>query len=103
MSRMDLSLDAAKLVIGVKGLSGIVENWGLKLDEVIQRHKLIPLLGSVPSNDPQQLMRVPSVSFDLHENLTHRGLGWKIAFLRIIPTSLGTTKVATGSLRHHEG
>src|ERR1041385_2274830 len=72
MSRMELSLDAAKPVIGVKGLSGIVENWGMKLDKVIQRHKLIPLVGSVPSNDPQQLMRVPSVSFNFHENLSHR-------------------------------
>jgi hypothetical protein len=73
MSRMELSLDAAKPVIGVKGLSGIVENWGMKPDKFIQQHKLIQLLGSVSSNDPQQLMRVPSVSFNLHENLSHRG------------------------------
>src|ERR1041385_5080826 len=73
MSRMELSLDAAKPVIGVKGLSGIVENWGMKPDKFIQQHKLIQLLGSVSSNDPQQLMRVPSVSFNLHENLSYRG------------------------------
>src|ERR1041385_1254173 len=36
MSRMELYLDAAKPVISVKGLSGIAENWGMKLDEVIQ-------------------------------------------------------------------
>ena len=35
MSRMDFSLDAAKPVIGVEGLGGIAEYWGMKLYEVI--------------------------------------------------------------------
>ena len=50
---MEFSLDAAKPVIGVKGLGGIAEYWGMKLDEFIQRHKLIPLRDSVASNDLQ--------------------------------------------------
>ena len=53
MSCLKLSLDAAKPIIGVKGLGGMTEYWGMKLDEVIQRHKLILLRGSVPSNDLQ--------------------------------------------------
>ena len=35
MSCLKLSLDAAKPIIGVKGLGGIAEYWGIKLDEII--------------------------------------------------------------------
>src|SRR4051812_29194519 len=103
MSSMELSLDVAEPVIDIKGLSGVAENRGMKPDEVIQRHHLITLLGGVLSNDTQQLMRVPSVPFDLHLNPSHRGWRWKIAFHRFIPTTLGMTKLGTGSLRHPKG
>src|SRR3954467_2380015 len=103
MSCLEFSLDAAKPVIGVKGLSGVTENRGMKTDEVIQGHELIVLLSGVAGNDLQQMVRVSAVPLNLHQNLSHRGWGWKIAFLRIIPTTMGTTKLATGSLRHPEG
>src|SRR3954463_8431898 len=41
MAGLELPLDAAKPVIGVKGLGGVTKNWGMKPDEVIQRHQLI--------------------------------------------------------------
>src|SRR3954468_4313200 len=95
-------LDAAKPVIGVKGLSGVAEDWGTKMNEVIQSHHLITLLGGVTCDDLQQCMRVSAVPLDLHQNLGHGGRWWKIVFLLIIPTSMGTTKVSTSSLRHPE-
>src|SRR4051812_20419648 len=103
MACLELPLDAANPVIGIKGLGGVAENWGMKPDEVIQRHQLITLLGYVLSNHLHTLMRVPSIPLDLHENLGHRGWRWKVTFLRVIPMSMGTTKLATGSLRHPEG
>src|ERR1041385_2580717 len=103
MACLDLPFDAAKPVIGIKGLGGVAENRGMKPDEVIQRHQLVVLLSGVVGNDFQQLVRVSVVPLNLQQNLSHRGWGWKIAFLRIIPTTMGTTKLATGSLRHPEG
>src|SRR3954468_23853692 len=44
MSCLKFPLDAAKPVIGVKGLSGVAEDRGTKVNEVIQRHHLITLL-----------------------------------------------------------
>src|SRR4051812_34396629 len=35
MSCLELPLDATKPVIGVEGLGGVAENWGMKPDEVI--------------------------------------------------------------------
>src|ERR1044071_4803076 len=99
MACLELPLDAAKPVIGVKGLGGVAEDRGMKPDEVVQRHQLVALLSGVAGNDLQQMVRVSAVPVNLHQNLSHCGWGWKIAFLRIIPTSLGTTKVSTGSLR----
>ena len=103
MSCLELPLDAAKPVIGVEGLGGVAENRGMKPDEVIQRHQLITLSGGVLSYHLQQMMRVPSILLDLHQNLGYRGWWWKVTFLRVIPTSMGTTKLATGSLSHPEG
>ena len=103
MACLELPLNAAKPVIGVKGLSGVAENRGMKPDEVIQRHQLVALLSGVVGNDLQQVMRVSAVPLNLHQNLSHREWRWKIAFLWFIPTTMGTTKVATGSLRHPEG
>src|SRR3954466_859847 len=103
MACLELPLDAAKPVIGVKGLGGVTENRGMKPDEVVQGHQLIALLSGVAGNDLQQMVRVSAVPLNLHQNLSHRGWGWKIAFLRFIPTTMGTTKLATGSLRHPEG
>src|SRR3954471_12617404 len=103
MSSMKLALNAAEPVISIKGLSGVAENRGMKPDEVIQRHQLVALLSGVAGDDLQQVMRVATVPLNLHQNLSHHGWRWKIAFLRFIPTTMGTTKVATGSLRHPEG
>src|SRR3954468_11830925 len=103
MACLDLPLDAAKPVIGVKGLGGVAENRGLKPDEGIQGHQLVALLSGVVGNDLQQMVRVSAVPLHLHQNLSHRGWGWKVAFLRIIPTTMGTTKLATGYLRHPQG
>src|ERR1041385_8472564 len=50
MACLKLPLDAAKPVIGVKGLGGVAENRGMKSDEVIQRHQLIALLSGVAGN-----------------------------------------------------
>src|SRR3954471_2904339 len=102
MSCLELPLDAAKPVIGIEGLGGVAENRGMKPDEVIQSHQLIALLSGVASNDFQQVMRVFVVPLNLHQHLGHRGWRWKIAFLRFTTTSMGTTKVTTSSLRHHE-
>src|SRR3954467_15133655 len=102
MSCLKFPLDAAKPVIGVKGLSGVAEDRGSKMNEVIQSHHLITLLGGVTCYDFQQCMRVPAVPLDLHQDLGHGGRRWKIAFLRFIPTSMGTTKVSTSYLRHPE-
>src|SRR4051812_7206304 len=55
-SSLELPLDAAEPVIGVEGLSGIAEDRGMKMDEVIQRHHLIPLPGGVTCYDLQQGM-----------------------------------------------
>src|ERR1044071_5981108 len=103
MACLELPLDDAKPVIGVKGLGGVAENRGMKPDEVVQGHQLIALLSGVAGNDLQQMVRVSAVPLNLHQNLSHRGWGWKVAFLLFIPTTLGTTKLATGSLRHPEG
>src|SRR3954464_14710707 len=100
MACLELHSNAADPVIDVEGLGGVAENRGMKPDEVIQRHQLIALLSGVAGNDLLQLVRVSVVSLNLHQNLSHRGWGWKIAFLRIIPTSMDTTKMATGSVRH---
>src|SRR3954464_7963905 len=102
MSCLKFPLDAAKPVIGVKGLSGVAEDRGSKVDEVIQSHHLITLLGGVKCYDFQQCMRISAVPLDLHQDLGHGGRRWKIAFLRFIPTSMGMTKVTTSSLRHPE-
>ena len=75
----------------------------MKPDEVIQSHQLVALLSGVASNDFHQVVRVSVVPLNLHQTLSHRGWGWKIAFLQIIPTTMGTTKLATGSLRNPEG
>ena len=48
-------------------------------------------------------MGVPSIPLDLHQNLSHRGWRWNVTFLRVIPTTMGMTKLATGPLRHPEG
>src|SRR4051812_40311563 len=102
MSCLKFPLDAAKPVIGVKGLSGLAEDRGTKVNEVIQSHHLITLPGGVTCYDFQQCMGVSAVPLDLHQDLGHSGRGWMIAFLRFIPTSKGTTKVTTSSLRHPE-
>src|SRR3954463_1677391 len=102
MSCLEFSLDAAKPVISVKGLGGVAEDRGTKMNEVIQSHHLITLLGGVTCYDFQQCMRVSAVPLDLLQNLGYGGRRWKIAFLRFIPTSMGTTKVTTSSLRHPE-
>src|SRR3954471_3759101 len=102
MSCLEFPLDAAKPVIGVKGLIGVAEDRGTKMNEVIQSHHLITLLGGVTCYDFQQCVRVPAVPLDLHQNLGQGGRRWKIAFLRFIPTSMDTTKVTTSSLRHPE-
>src|SRR3954467_12514947 len=103
MACLELPLDAAKPVIGVKGLGGVTENRGMKPDEVVQRQQLVALRSGVAGNDLQQMVRVSAVPLNLHQNLSHRGWGWKVAFLLFIPTTLVTTKLATGSLRHPEG
>src|SRR3954464_3095836 len=103
MSFLEFSLDVAKPVIGVKGLGGVTEDRGMKPDEVIQGHQLVVLLTGVAGNDLQQMVRVTAVPLNLHQNLSHRGWGWKVAFLWLITTSMGTTKVTTTSLRHPEG
>src|ERR1041385_8545555 len=103
MACLKLPLDAAKPVIGVKGLGGVTENRGMKPDEVVQGHQIIALMSYVAGNDLQQMVRVSAVPLNLHQNLSHRGWGRKVAFLWFIPTTLGTTKLATGSLRHPEG
>src|SRR4051812_9752212 len=103
MACLELPLDAAKPVIGVKGLRGVTENRGMKPDEVVQGHQLVALLSGVASNDLMQMVRVSAVPLNLHQNLRHRGWAWKVAFLLFIPTTLVTTKLATGSLRHPEG
>src|SRR3954467_7643817 len=102
MSCLKSPLDAAKPVIGGKGLSGVAEDRGTKMNEVIQRHHLITLLGGVTCDDLQQCMRISAVPLNLHQNLGHGGRWWKIAFLRLIPTSMGTAKISTSSLRHPE-
>src|ERR1043165_2095498 len=76
-SCLQLPLHAAKPVIGLKGLIGVAENRGMKMDEVIQGHHLIPLLGGVTCYDFQQGMRVPAVPLDLHQDLGHSGWQWK--------------------------
>src|ERR1041384_2572916 len=103
MACLELSFDAAKPVIGVKGLGGVTENRGMKSDEVVQGHQLIALLSGVASNDFQQVMRVSAVPLNFHQNLSHRGWGWKVVFLLIIATTLVTTNLATGSVGHPEG
>src|SRR3954467_11624147 len=103
MAGLELPLDAAEPVIGVKGLGGVTENRGMKPDEVVQRHQLIALLSGVACDDFQQVVRVTAVPLDLHQNLGHRGWGWKVVFLLVVPTTLVTTNLATGSLRHPEG
>src|SRR3954469_6133134 len=85
-----------------KGLSGVAEDRGTKMNEVIQSHHLITLLGGVTCYDFQQCMRISVVPLDLHQDLGHSGRWWKIAILRFIPTSMGTTKVTTSSMRHPE-
>src|SRR3954467_3027563 len=102
MSFLKFPLGAAKPVIGGKGLSGVAEDRGTKVNEVIQSHHLITLLGGVTCYDFKQCMRISAVPLDLHQDLGHGGRWWKIAFLRIIPTSMGTAKVSTSSLRHPE-
>src|SRR3954466_4065294 len=85
MSCLKFPLDAAKPVIGVKGLSGVAEDRGTKVNEVIQRHHLITLLGGVTCDDLQQCMRISAVPLDLHQDLGHGGRWWKIAFLLSFP------------------
>ena len=75
----------------------------MKPDEVVQGHQIIALLSGVAGNDLQQMVRVSAVPLNLHQNLSHRGWGWKVAFLLFITTTLVTSKLATGSLRHPEG
>src|ERR1041385_5773345 len=89
MACLELPLDVAKPVIGVKGLGGVTEDRGMKPDEVVQGNQLIALLSGVAGNDLQQLVIVSAVPLNLHQNLSRRGWGWKIAILRIIPTSMG--------------
>src|SRR3954469_22120752 len=61
MACLELPLDAAKPVIGVKGLGGVTENRGMKPDEVVQRHQLIALLSGVASNDFEHMVIVSAV------------------------------------------
>src|SRR3954464_2600558 len=65
MACLDLPLDAAEPVIGVKGLGGVTENRGMKPDEVVQGHQLIALLSGVTCNDFQQVVRVTAVPINL--------------------------------------
>src|SRR4051812_29502220 len=102
MSYLKFPLNAAKPVIGGKGLSGEAEDRGTKVNEVIQRHHLITLLGGVTCDDLQQCTRISVVPLDLHQDLGHGGRWWKIVFLLLIPTSMGTAKMSTSSLRHPE-
>src|ERR1041385_1774075 len=51
MACLELPLNSAKPVIGVKGLGGVTENRGMKPDEVVQRHQLVALLSGVAGND----------------------------------------------------
>src|SRR3954469_25885701 len=85
MSCLKFPLDAAKPVIGGKGLSGVAEDRGTKMNEVIQRHHLITLLGGVTCDDFQQCMRISAVPLDLHQHLGHGGRWWKIAFSGSFP------------------
>src|SRR3954465_10033887 len=101
MSCLQLPLNAAEPVIGFEGLSGIAENRGMKMNEVIQSHHLIPLLGGVTCNDFQQCMRVSAVPLDLHQDLGHSGRRWKSTSFRIIMT-LVSAKLSTGPVRHPE-
>src|ERR1041385_3856329 len=78
MACLELPLDAAKPVIGVKGLGGVAENRGMKPDEVIQRHQLVALLSGVAGNALQQMVRVSAVPLNLHQNLSHRGGGGRL-------------------------
>src|SRR3954467_11414338 len=75
MSCLKFPLNAAKPVIGGKGLSGVAEDRGTKMNEVIQRHHLITLLGGVTCDDLQQCMRISAVPLDLHQNLGY-GRRW---------------------------
>src|ERR1041384_7589647 len=83
MSCLQLPLHAAKPVIGFKGLSGVAEDRWVKMDEVIQSHHLIPLLGRVTCYDFQQGMRVSAVPLNLHQDLGHSGCRWKSTSFRI--------------------
>src|SRR3954465_11633181 len=76
MSCLEFSLDAAKPVISVKGLGGVAEDRGTKMNEVIQSHHLITLLGGVTCYEFQQYMRVSAVPLDLHQDLGHSGRRW---------------------------
>src|SRR3954463_15647461 len=99
MSCLEFSLDAAKPVISVKGLGGVAEDRGRKMNEVIQSHHLITLLGGVTCYDFQQCMRVSAVPHDLHQDLCHSGWRWKSTSFRIIMT-LVPAKLTTCSMRH---
>src|ERR1043165_4130052 len=100
-SCLQLPLHAAKPVIGLKGLGGVAEDRGVKMDEVIQSHHLIPLLGRVTCYDFQQGMRVSAVPLNLHQDLGHSGWRWKSTSFRII-TTLVPAKLTTCSVRHPE-
>src|SRR3954466_654991 len=69
MSCLQLPFHAAKPVISIKGLSGVAEDRGMKMNEVIQSHHLVTLLGGVTCYDFQQCMRVSAVPLDLHQDL----------------------------------
>src|SRR3954466_6832690 len=100
-SCLQLPLDAAEPVIGFKGLSGIAENRGMKINEVIQSHHLIPLLSGVACYDFQQRMRVSAVLLKLHQYLVHSGRRWKTTSFGIIMTLI-PSKLSTGPVRHPE-
>src|SRR3954465_410132 len=101
MSCLKFPLDAAKPVIGVKGLNGVAEDWGMKMNEVIQSHHLITLLGGVTCNDFMQCMRVSAVPLDLHQNLCHSGWRWKSTSFGILMTLI-PAKLSTSPVRHPE-
>jgi hypothetical protein len=97
MSSLKFVLNSAELVISIKWLSGIAENWRSEADEVSHADSVILTASGILFNPFQEPNVVSAVGFIHGHKLDHGRWRRKIDIvtLLIIPTAMTTTTTST--------